>query len=552
MESSTVDQHKCFDVIARARNFVERLVMEDDAVRAGASVHMWFSFGEFVHWNKDGNATRFVFDEAIVLGFCERMKVLLAASGVPIFVNLCTSSSFFHGTEMHLDQPIGNMLASALTKIGTAVTCSPLMWSELSNFIDHKLCVVKPMTVEQVTSCDDNWEINAAFSCLDKFLFREKMLYACIIGDETINQLEEQVRGVQMSAELTGQPPEVGFVKPAEHYERVPTDVLRVRKTVNPMSFVDFDAVTPKPTRKIDRHWYNVGCRKVPTDDPFLQPNNNYITMCAVCSKAKLEGEDYDDIIENIAYCPNCASNWCRKYHFMSYKPDEADIMLRWAASIIVHEKSLSMFWGSLDPGADMLVWMKETIRVFRTHKSGIGKYVSHLGTTRLPAKAAANAMFSGHGKMINVDRHQVPGSGGSTVDLFQFTYDHGNRVYADYMRKLFPADVITQLLGGSEDPKEEAIGDCVEICLGVLRIALMYEGCKQNYFGWIDVNDVLSGLEQSLITFNASAYPTGLRNRKMTSSNKKRTEVFTLEECREVPIEDIPMNKCTRSTSTD
>ena len=129
-----------------------------------------------------------------------------------------------------------------------------------------------------------------------------------------------------------------------------------------------------------------------------------------------------------------------------------------------------------------------------------------------------------------------------TNVQVFQFTYDHGNRVYADYMRKLFPADVIKQLLGGSEDPKEEAIGDCVEICLGILRIALMYEGCEQNYFGWTDVNDVLSGLEQSLITFNASAYPTGIKNRKMTSGNKKKRDVFTLEECREVPIEDIPM----------
>ena len=165
----------------------------------------------------------------------------------------------------------------------------------------------------------------------------------------------------------------------------------------------------------------------------------------AECSEAKLSGENYDEIITNVAYCPNCASNWCRKYHFMSYKPDEADIMLRWAASIIVHEKTLSPFWGSLDPGDDMLVWMKETIKVFRMHRSGIGKYVSHLGTTRMPAKAAANAMYSGHGKTLNVDRHQVPGVDGNTVDLFQFTYDHGNRVYADYMRKLFPADVIKQ-----------------------------------------------------------------------------------------------------------
>ena len=470
------------------------------------------------------------------------MKDLLIASGAPIFVNLCTSSSFFHGTEMHLDQTVGNTLASALVKTGVAVTCNPLMWSEVSNFIDHRMYAIKPVTVEQVPMCDDNWEINAAFSCVDKFLFREKMLFACTIGDETINQLEEQIKNVQLNEELAGQPPEVGFVKPAEPYERVPTDVLRIRKTMNPMSFVDFDAVSPKPLRKIDRHWYNVGCRKVPTDDPYLQASNKYLTMCAVCSEAKLGGKEYDDIVENIAYCPNCTSNWCRKFHFMSYDPEEADIMLRWAASIIVHEKSLSAFWGSLDPGTDMLLWMRETIRVFRTHASGIGKYASHLGTTRMPAKAAADAMFCGQGKTLNVDRQKVPGPGGSTVDLFQFTYDHGNRVYADYMRKLFPADVIRQLLGGSEDPKEEAIGDCVEICLGILRIALMYEGCEQNYFGWTDVNDVLTGLEQSLITFNASAYPTGIRNRKMTSGNKKKRDVFTLEECREVPIEDIPM----------
>ena len=543
MEEVTIDRHKCFDVIAKAHEFVERLAMEEDDVRAGASVHMWFSFGEFVHWNKDCTATRFVFDvDDIVPEFCQKMKDLLNVAGAPIFVNLCTSSSFFHGTEMHLDQVIGNTLASALVKTGVAVTCNPLMWSEVSNFIDHRMYAIKPLTVEQVPVCDENWEINAAFSCIDKFLFREKMLFACTTGDETINQLEEQIKSVQLSEELAGQPPEVGFVKPAEPYERVPTDVLRVRKTMNPMSFVDFDAVSPKPLRKIDRHWYNVGCRKIPTDDPYLQASNKYLTMCAVCSEAKLSGKEYDDIVENIAYCPNCTSNWCRKFHFMSYDPEEADIMLRWAASIIVHEKSLSPFWGSLDPGTDMLLWMRETIRVFRTHTAGIGKYVSHLGTTRMPAKAAANAMFSGQGKTLNVDRQKVPGPGGSIVDLFQFTYDHGNRVYADYMRKLFPADVIRQLLGGSEDPKEEAIGDCVEICLGILRIALMYEGCEQNYFGWTDVNDVLTGLEQSLITFNASAYPTGIKNRKMTSGNKKKRDVFTLEECREVPIEDIPM----------
>ena len=66
MDSPTDDQHKCFDVIARALKFVNQLVSEEDIVRAGASVHMWFSFGEFVQWNKDGNATRFVFESRIL------------------------------------------------------------------------------------------------------------------------------------------------------------------------------------------------------------------------------------------------------------------------------------------------------------------------------------------------------------------------------------------------------------------------------------------------------------------------------------------------------
>ena len=139
-------------------------------------------------------------------------------------------------------------------------------------------------------------------------------MYACIIGDETIGQLEEKLEQVQMNAEISGPPSEVGFVKPAEHYERVPSHVLRKRKTVNPLGFVDFDAVTPKPMVKPDRFWYNVGCRLINAESDYLQETNEYITMCAECSREKSEGRRYDNIEVNISHCPNCAANWCRKY----------------------------------------------------------------------------------------------------------------------------------------------------------------------------------------------------------------------------------------------
>ena len=79
-------------MIAKAREFVERLAKDEDDVRAGASVHMWFSFGEFVHWNRDCTATRFVFDvDDIVPEFCRMMKELLSVAGAPIFAQAAIS-----------------------------------------------------------------------------------------------------------------------------------------------------------------------------------------------------------------------------------------------------------------------------------------------------------------------------------------------------------------------------------------------------------------------------------------------------------------------------
>ena len=71
--------------------------------------------------------------------------------------------------------------------------------------------------------------------------------------------------------------------------------------------------------------------------------------------------------------------------------------------------------------------------------------------------------------------------------------------MYSDYMKLLFLSPEL-KLLTGSEDPKEETLGDCVEMCLGILRVALMYEGCENNLFGWNDVNGVLTGLETFIV----------------------------------------------------
>ena len=103
-------------------------------------------------------------------------------------------------------------------------------------------------------------------------------------------------------------------------------------------------------------------------------------------------------------------------------------------------------------------------------------------------------------------------------------------------MPLLFPIETLRRLTN-SDNPKEEVLGYCVEICLGVLRTALMYEGHDVNLFGWNNINGVLMRLETSLMTFNATAHVSGADNGKMRSKRNKREETWislTLKGCQQ------------------
>ncbi len=44
-------------------------------------------------------------------------------------------------------------------------------------------------------------------------------------------------------------------------------------------------------------------------------------------------------------------------------------------------------------------------------------------------------------------------------------------------------------------------------------------------------------------MTYNASAYPSGMRNRK-ANTGKNKGKTYTFDECKDVPIDDVPMSK--------
>ena len=310
-------------------------------------------------------------------------------------------------------------LAVELSRSGVATSTNRLMWIECSNFTDAMFHAVNPKTTNPIVDADDQWSRNAAFACLDKALFREKMLYACVVGDSTITDMEKALGSRTMAEVLSEPPPELQFVSPAKNCERIPIDKLRKMKTTSPLLNADFNAVDPKVVHRDDRFWYVVPPRPLGKEVLYYQENSDSMVMCTLCSKDKFDGNSYDANEIYAATCPNCAANLCRAFYFMKKDPKEADVALRWAAATILQEQKDNPAWGLMQPADNIREWMWKTIVTFRAHPSGVGKFVSHYGTTRMLFKNAANIMFSGQGKQITVDS-----SNSMTVALFVTTFN--------------------------------------------------------------------------------------------------------------------------------
>ena len=533
---------RCVQAVNKATEFANKLSKADEATQAGASIHIWISFAEYVTWNKQNTAAAFSFNGFHEEAFLNALCHLVRESPVPVFVSFCTASEFHHGGEMQMERTV-EKLAVELSRSGVATSTNRLMWLECSNFTDAKFRAMNPKLLKPPDDADDQWNRNAAFACLDKALFREKMLYACVVGDTTITEMEKALHNVVMQNVLSEPPPELQFVNPAKNCERIPIDKLRKMKITSPLLNADFNAVDPKVVHRDDRFWYVVPARPSGQDGKYRQESAEKMVMCYMCSKDKRDGKNYDTNELYAGTCPNCAANLCREFYFLKHDPKEADVALRWAASIILQEQRDNPAWGLMQPADNIREWMWKTIVTFRAHPSGVWKYVSHYGTTRMLFKNAANIMFLGQGKQITVDRHQQFDESGTVRDYFQFSYDHDNRMYADYMRLMFPAEDLQGLIN-CLDPKEEALGDCVEVCLGILKTAVMYEVCGTPLFRWRDVNGVLTGLETSLMVFNATAYASGADNRKMKSGNSKGGS-FGFESFRSIPNDLVPERRC-------
>ena len=305
---------RCVQAVKKATEFANNLSNADDATQAGASIHIWISFTEYVTWNKQKTAAAFSFNGFHEDTFIDALCNLVRESPVPVFVSFCTASEFHHGGEMQVERTI-EKLAIELSRSGVAISTNRLMWLECSNFTDAMFRAMNPKLLKPTGDGDDQWNRNAAFACLDKALFREKMLYACVVGDNTVTEMEKALHNVVMQEVLSEPPADMQFVNPAKNCERIPIDKLRKMKITSTLLNADFNAVDPKVVNREDRFWYVVPERPSGHDGKYRQESAETMVMCYLCSQDKRDGKRYDTNELYAGTCPNCAANLCREYY---------------------------------------------------------------------------------------------------------------------------------------------------------------------------------------------------------------------------------------------
>ena len=246
-------------------------------------------------------------------------------------------------------------------------------------------------------------------------------------------------------------------------------------------------------------------------DDPM-----KYLSgLCDYCAVQPLDHGEYHDH----KHCPNCSANYTLS-QFGGHN-DESDRRLR----VFLAHKTMNIYehnedWVSFDPGNQLKGFMQMAIRELLN--SPLGKAVSQYGFVRMVPSAAAKLFATSRGHLIVTTRFVKAKEGESKVAYYRFSYDMGNKLYAAYMHAVFSEEFIKDVFR-VENPKEEKLGDAIELVLGLLELWDSVPSCIPNKLqGQVFVNEIRRGIECSLIDFcSMEGAKLSTTNRKITNRKK-------------------------------
>ena len=150
------------------------------------------------------------------------------------------------------------------------------------------------------------------------------------------------------------------------------------------------------------------------------------------------------------------------------------------------------------DPREDMVAFRKICAPVVY---AGYGKTISHFGGLRIAPHQATE--YAGWGKAKQFAWDRAPNKDGELCYICY--YDAGNTVYAGFVRSILTPEDRRELYNGVTDPREEVLGDTLELVLGVLTLATRYPSHFINWGGSEDANACARDLERSIWRYAAA-----------------------------------------------
>ena len=433
----------------------------------------------------------------------------------PMIINVNTNGDFHGCDDPAKFKRITQTLVNELRYEGYMVSLGGPMWREIHPFLDPHGKIKSDRVI--------------AMGSLEKQLFREKTLMKCMFSSQIVLSLESLATSSGIGKHeglITDPPAEYRW----EHVSSVPLDSEEHestqqgktgggRKVRTKMHVPNWDGqpkASYQPNIVSDGKFFWVIVDHTSADEAGEDDPMKYLSgLCDYCAVQPLDHGECPDH----KHCPNCSANYTLA-QFGGHN-DESDRRLR----VFLAYKTMNIYehsedWVSFDPGNQMKGFMQMAIRELLN--SPLGKAVSQYGFVRMVPSAAAKLLATSRGHLIVTTRFVKAKEGESKVAHYRFSYDMGNKLYAAYMHAVFSEEFIKDVFR-VENPKEEKLGDAIELVLGLLELWDSVPSCIPSKLqGQVFVNEIRRGIECSLIDFcSMEGAKLSTTNRKITNKKK-------------------------------
>ena len=487
---------------------LEQAGPEDDVREA--SIHVWIFMTDILDYaGVRGDSVSFPIkgpsnDFSTYFQKCIHMLHQSGGRRNPIVININSCGTIVGCQDLPKFKRVTKEIVTQLRGDGYMVSWGGVMWREVAPFLDlHGK--VKAKGNDRVI----------AIGALEKQLYREKTLMQCMFPSSRINKLDHKAveSGIARNEGLIDEPPEeykyedVNAV-PLDPNSRIGRGGRKARSKMHVPNWDEHGETTFHPSVVQDGKFFWTEVDRNFRDEEDEEDMGVLSGLCDSCSV--LSNLDREERLEHKS-CPNCSAN----YTLRSFGPfdDELDRRLR----IYLAFKAREMYenndeWLSYDASSDIKGFMQKPIEVLLP--SDIGKALSQYGFVRMHPTAAAKMFETLRGHLIITTRFKKIDNPRSVY--FRFSYDMGNKLYAAYVHALFTKEFILETFK-VEEPKEEKLGDAIELILGLMEVWGSAPQCiPANLVDQQIINGIRRGIECSLIHFCA------IGDAKMSSRNRK------------------------------